>query len=203
MARKKAGARHALLLYQRFWGRLWRATFLFGMLLFILWLIGEYLELELLGPRAGTWLLLGALASFLVTLIALVARRVSFVQARPDYLRVMTPFFPLRISYRRIVSNRVGSLAQFFPPAETRGAARRYIEPFYGQSLVVVEMKGTPLPPWAMRMFLSRYMYADLPPRLVFIVADWMRLSTEIDSALSAWRDRQAYQRHRKDRGRR
>lgn len=203
MARKKAGERHALLLYQRFWERLWRATLLFGAILFALWLAGEYFGLELLGARAQVWLLFGALAGFLITLIALIARRVSFVQARPDYLRLATPFFPLRISYQRIVSNRVGSLAQLFPPSETKGAVRRYIEPFYGQSLVVVEMKGTPLPPWAMRLFLSRYMFVDQPPRLVFIVADWMKLSTEIDSALGSWRDRQAYHRHRKHRGRR
>lgn len=202
MARKKSGTRHELVLYQRFWGRLWRTTLLFGALLFILWLVGEYLGLELLGPGARIWLLFGALASLLVTLIALVARRISFVQAQPDYLRVVTPFFPMRVSYRRIVANRVSTLAHFFPPADTRGAVRRHIEPFYGRSIVVVEMKGTPMPSWAMRLFLSRYMYADQPPRLLFVVDDWMKLSTEIDSALSSWRDRQAYLRHRKKRGR-
>lgn len=202
MARKKSGTRHDLILYQRFWGRLWRVTFLFGTLLFVLWLLGEFLGLELLGPAAAVWLLFGALASFLTTLIALVARRVSFVQAQADYLRIVTPFFPLRVSYRRVVANRVSSLAQFFPPRETKGAVRRHIEPFYGQSIVVVEMKGTPLPPWAMRLFLSRYMFADQPPRLIFVVKDWMKLSTEIDSALSSWRERQAYLRHRKKRGR-
>lgn len=201
MARKKAGTRFTLLLYQRFWSQIWRVTLLFGLLLFVLWFVGDFLDVQFLEARTRPWLLLGALVSLLFTLVALLARRLCYVQARQDHLRVVTPFFPLRVSYRRYVTSRAGSLAQFFPAKSTRGAQRRFLEPYYNLTILVVEMKGSPLPPWVLKLFLSGYVFADRPPRLILVVEDWMKLSTELDSYVGAWRQQVAYQRHRKKRG--
>lgn len=188
MARYKSGERHTLLLYQRLYDRVWRIALLFGILLLLIWSAGEFLEVEFFRQNMQTWLLIFGVLSTFLGLLMLLARRLCYVQARKDHLFVATPFFPLRISYRRIMTSRPSSLPQLFPPNSANRKMKRNLQPFYGQPVLVVEMKGTPMPPWVLRFFLSSYVFAESPPRLVFIVKDWMKLSTEIDSYLGVWR---------------
>jgi hypothetical protein len=202
MAKKKAGTRHKLLFYQYFWGRLWKPTLLLGGLLALIWAAGDIWGLEILDSDLKLWILLGAGVSLFFALIALVARRLSYVQARADHLRLTTAFFPLRISYRRIVSTRASAFNQLFPSQEESWAQRRFLDPFYGATVIVVEMRGTPMHPAVMRLFLSKYMFLSQPPRLVLLVPNWMSLSAEIDSYIGAWRQAQAYQEHVRKRGR-
>lgn len=202
MRKKKAGTRHALLLYQRFWARIWKITLVLSVVLVAVWAVGEFLGTEMLGPGTRDWILLGALVSLLFTVVALIARRMGYVQVRSDHLRVVTPFFPLRVSFRRIVTSRATSLLQLFPPQNASGAQRRFLDPFYSRTIIVVEMKGTPLPQSILRAFLSSYVISSNPPRLILVVDDWMKLSTELDSFIGAWRQDLAQQRHRKKQGR-
>lgn len=202
MPSTKAGTRHPLILYRHFWSRIWKATLILAVFLVGIWATAEYFQVDLLGLQARPWVLLGALASLLFTLVALLARRLSYVQVRSDHLRVVTPFFPVRFSFRRVIASRASGLIQVFPPQDSNWARRRFLDPYYGHTVIIVEFKGTPMPPSILRAFLSGYVFLDKPPRVVLVVEDWMKLSTELDSFMGAWRQEIAHQRHIKKRGR-
>lgn len=188
MARYKSGSRHTLLLYQRLYDRVWRVALLFGALLLVIWSAGEFFEINYFHQNIQTWVLVFGILSTFLGLIAMFARRMCYVQARKDHLFVATPFFPLRISYRRILTSRPSSLPQVFPINSTTRTMKRNLQPFYGKTVLLVEMKGTPMHPRILRFFLSSYVFIETPPRLIFIINDWMKLSTEIDSYLGVWR---------------
>ena len=167
--------------------RLWKATLVLGLLLAgVWWQEAGGIGVVLAAPWDGA-LFVAALVALAFTLFALVARSMSYVQARSDHLRIVTPFLRLNTSYRRLRSVHPAEFHQLFPPQKTGWASRRFLEPFYGKTAVVVELDGYPMPPLLLRLFLAPQTFYPQTPGYVFMVSDWMALSTEIDSLRGAW----------------
>ena len=74
-----------------------------------------------------------------------------------------------------------------FPPSEATWTERALLEPFYSKTAVVVELFNYPISPAILRLFLPPQMFHPQKIGLVFVVADWMALSTEIDSLFGDW----------------
>ena len=51
----------------------------------------------------------------------------------------------------------------------------------------VVELRSYPFKRGLLRVVLSKKMFSHCIPRLVFLVPDWMALSTELDSLQGTW----------------
>jgi hypothetical protein len=190
MKSKKAGNRHPLLVYQRSLDRFFWPVLLVGVALLALWWVGSnggyinQLWQDILVLGAGIFALFLAFFIFL-------ARRVAYVQAFPDHLRLITPFLRLNISYRRIRSVHSAMVQQLFPPERAKGNEKSLLEPFYGQTIVVVELLGYPMSPRVLKLFLPRQMFNPKSAGFVLITPDWMALSTEIDSAIGTYRQAQ------------
>ena len=54
-------------------------------------------------------------------------------------------------------------------------------------TVVVVELISYPLNRGMLRLFLPKLMFSKGMPGLVFLVPDWMALSTELDSLQGTW----------------
>lgn len=130
------------------------------------------------------WLLfagIGVLA-ILVGIFFLIIRHIAYVQPFPGYLKIVTPFLRFNISYKRIHKTTIVEMHYLFPPKSMSGWIRNIFEPLAGRTAIVIELKGYPISPTILRVFLSRFFFKDRTPHLVLLVKDWMRLSTEIDS---------------------
>ncbi len=134
-----------------------------------------------------TWVYVAGLVVLSFTLFALLARRMGYVQAFGNHLRVATPFLRLKISYRRIRSVHPEEYHKLFPPMEATWAERSLLAPFYNKTVVVVELYNYPISPAILRLFLPAQMFHPQKIALVFVVADWMAMSTEIDSLFGDW----------------
>jgi hypothetical protein len=200
MTKKKAGKRHALMIYQRFISRIWPVIFMLGCILLGLWVVSFFADVEVLAAGDETWLAYAAIVCLLFTLLILISRRHAYVQTRYNHIRLVLPFFLLRVSYRRVVRSNVTAFNVLFPPSQANWAQRRFLEPFYGRTVLVVELKGYPMPRHILHLFLPRYIFASQPGRLILVVEDWMGLSMEIDSYLGAWRQAQAQREYAKKR---
>jgi hypothetical protein len=182
----KAGKRHPLLLYRRTMDRTLSAAVLLGVLVAVAWgwiYFGEPQRM----PDATPWLIAGGLVALVFAVFTYLARWMAYVQARPDHLRVVTPFLNLKVSYRRIRSVHPSDFQQLFPPNQTSWSQRNFLEPFFGMTAVVVELTSYPLNRGLLRLFLPRQMFSKGIPGLVFLVPDWMALSTELDSLQGTW----------------
>lgn len=177
----KAGKRHLLLVYQRWFDRIWLPMLVLGLAMGALWGLSGYF-FDPLVPPTDLFVSAGAGACLAFALFALLARNLAYVQARQGYLLVATPFFRLKVSYKRVRQVRSASFEQLFPRQKMGWAQKQFLEPFYGRTVVVVDLAQFPLSRGLMRLFLARPMFSPQGTGLVFVVKDWMALSMEIDS---------------------
>ncbi len=191
----KAGKRHPLLIYRRTMDRALAAAVLLGILIVVAWgwiYFGEPQRMATI----SIWLIAGGIVALIFAVFAFLARWMAYVQARSDHLRVVTPFLNLKVSYRRVRSVHPADFNQLFPPNQASWSQRNYLEPFFGMTVVVVELSSYPLKRAMLRLFLPKQMFSNGMPGLVFLVPDWMALSTELDSLQGTWV--QFQKRHRK-----
>ncbi len=191
MKQKNKGKRHPLLLYRRTMDRFILATLPLGVVMAAI----QWPGLGFLPDSHIYSDILLLLATFIVLGMAftgIIFRKFAYVQAKADHLRVATPLFALKVSYRRVMSVHPASLGKLFPPHEASWTERRFLEPYYGDTAVVIELSGYPLSKKFLRMFLGSNTFLPHRTGFVFLVPDWMGLSTEIDALHGKWRHQQS-----------
>ncbi|MEW6288028.1 MAG: hypothetical protein AB1509_17595 [Chloroflexota bacterium] len=177
----RGGRKYPLIVYRHLLNRWWTPMFAIGLVMLLL-AVGEYADP--VGRILGRWQFLGGIGvlAILTGIFFLVIRQIAYVQPFRGHLKVVTPFLRFNISYKRLLKTTTAEMRQLFPPRGMSGWMRDIFEPLAAQTALVLELKSHPLPPWVLRMFLSRFFFKDKTPHLVLLVKDWMGLSTEIDS---------------------
>lgn len=187
----RKGTRHPLLMYRRMMDRVWKYTLVLGVLLAAATRWPLLRERDIFGWSSNVWIMAAALLSLIVCGFAFLSRYMAFVQIRENALMLYTPFLRLKISFRRIRSVHPVLLQQLFPPDKSSWSQRNFLEPFYGLTALVVELRDYPMNPILLRLFLPAQMFSPRSAGFVLMVKDWMKLSTEFDSLHGAWLQRQ------------
>ncbi len=190
MKPKRVGARHTLLIYRYTWDRLWRPAIILGVVCGALWWQAGSAATPLLATADTVWMLAAAIVSLGLGLFGLAARHMGYVRLYPTHFQIVTPFLRLKVSYRRVRSARPAAMTQLFPPQAQTWGRRRFLRPFYGMTAIAIELRGYPLSPGVLRLFLPRQLFLPQSTGFVLLVPDWMAFSTEIDTFLGRWRDR-------------
>lgn len=188
MSQKPIGDRFRLLLYERKVKRFRQPALTLTLLFWVLWYLvkGNYLEWP--PPPNAPWLMAGGLVSLIFWFFTLIAPGMAYAQPQADHLRLQTPIYRLKISYRRIHNTRPIDIAKTFPPASVRRSDRWLLRPFFGATALGVDVTKWPLSPSALRLFFSRYFLAPDQTTFVILVQDWMTLSNQLSSMMDAWR---------------
>lgn len=188
------GRRHPLIIYTTLLDR-WRKPVL-AIGLAVLGLAGGLAWLPTLPtglnflwvPDPLLWLAAGTGGSgILLSLLLLGLRRSAYVQPCHDHLKLATPFFKLKISYRRIRQTTTAEMGQLFPPRAAHGRARSLRASLSSRTVILLDLSGWPLPRGVLRAFLSRFFFPDRTPRLALLVREWIGFSSELESYRSAW----------------
>jgi hypothetical protein len=187
MKSKLFGNRYPLLLYRRTLDRVWRNTFLLGLILLAIWALPLIRETSLAGISSKDLILAAAAVVMVLAIFALLGRRVAYAQVYNDHLRLVTPFLRLNISFRRIRSTYPVMLQQLYPASSASWAQRRFLEPFFGKTVIVIELKGYPVSPNLLRFFLPAQMFSPRSEGLVVLTDDWMKFSAELDTMRGNW----------------
>jgi len=144
--------------------------------------------MEPLGPflpmRWMPLVVIGVLA-IMIGIFFLIIRQIAYVQAFPGYLKFVTPFMRLNISYKRIHKTTTSEMRQLFPPQSMSSWVRDIFSPLASQTALIIELKSFPISPVILRLFLSRFFFKDKTPHFVILVKDWMKFSSELDSMKS------------------
>lgn len=183
---KRSGKRYPLLMYRRTLDRLWPSLFLSGAILLLLGIYVRFAQPPL-EKEESAWLMISGALLLILSLFFILLRYAAYVQPRADHLRFVTPFLQMRISYRRIRSSHAAEIGALFPPQRISGSLRSFLEPFYGNTAVVLEMNGYPIPKSILRLFLSKAMFHPQQEALILLVPDWIAFSAELDSLRSQW----------------
>ena len=181
----RGGTKFPLIVYKHLLNRWWTPMIAMGLGMFGI-AYGQYMEP--LGPflpmRWMPLVVIGVLA-IMTGIFFLIIRQFAYVQTFPGYLKFVTPFLRLNISHKRIHKTTTVEMRQLFPPQSMSSWMREIFGPLASQTALIIELKGYPISPVILRMFLSRFFFKDKTPHLVILVKDWMRLSSELDSLKS------------------
>ena len=192
LKRAPAGKKHQLLPYKHTMQRLWRMAFVADIVLWTTWWV---LGLEMTRMMAD-FIWYGAVVTLGIALFAFVAQRMGYVQAKTDILLVAMPLFRLKISYQRLESSHPVELVQIFSPRIMRWADKRFMRPYFTKTVVAVVLNDYPISKMILKMFLPKYAFHPQENAgLIFIVKDWMDLSTEIDNYRTLAREQRELQR--------
>lgn len=178
----RGGTKFPLIVYRHLLGRWWTGLVAIGLAMFGL-AYTEYIQPlgKLMPWRWQLFSAIGGLGVF-IGLFVLLIRQFAYVQAFPNYLKLVTPFLRINISYKRIQKVTPTEMHYLFPRKSMSGWVWDIFEPLAGRTAVVVELKAYPISPVILRLFLSRFFFKDKTPHFVILVNDWMRFSSELDS---------------------
>ena len=181
----RAGHKYPLIVYRHMLSRWWTPMIAIGLGMFAL-AYSEYIDPvgRLLPQR---WQLLAALGglSIFVGVFFWVIRFFAYVQPYPNYLKLVTPFMRLNISYKRIHKTTATEMRHLFSLKSMSGWVRDIFSPLANNTAVVIELTGYPISPVLLRLFLYRFFFKDKTPHFVILVKDWMRFSSELESMRS------------------
>ena len=108
--------------------------------------------------------------------------KMAYVQLFPMYIRLVTPFLRLNISYKRLQRTTTTQISELFPPKSMSGLQRDIIGPISGQTAIILFLTAYPMSRAILRLFLSPFFFYDKTPHLVLMVDDWMGFSRELES---------------------
>lgn len=178
----RAGHRYPLIVYEHTLNRWWPVTLLVGLTLLLLGWLSQRDPVLATDPRRATALWAVGTLALLFTLYLVLTRRLAYVQAFPDHLRLVTPFLRLKIAYRRILRTSTAVFSAVIPPRSLSAWRREMAEPLMPRTAVILEMRSWPVPPSTLRLFLSPFFFKDRSPVLILLVKDWMGFSAELES---------------------
>jgi hypothetical protein len=112
-------------------------------------------------------------------------RYFAYVQPYPTYLKLVTPFMRVHISYKRIQKTTATEMRYLFDYKKMSGWVRDIFSPLATKTALVIDLNGYPISPAMLRLFLHKFFFKDKTPHLVILVQDWMRLSSELESMRS------------------
>ncbi|MDX1473562.1 MAG: hypothetical protein R3309_05285 [Reinekea sp.] len=179
---KRVGHKFPLVVYKHLLNRWWTPMIAIGLVMFAL--AYEQYTHPVYKFVAWRWQLFAGIGilAILIGIFFLVIRQIAYIQAFPGYLKIVTPFMRFNISFKRIHKTTTTEMRQLFPPKSMSGWVKDIFKPLASKTAIVLELKGYPMSPVLLRMFLSRFFFKDKTTHLVILVDDWMQLSSEIDS---------------------
>lgn len=187
--------RHPLLLYRRVVDQRWPGTLFLAILLAAFWGWNLFATHPLAEFEKSIWILLAAIMSFFYSLFTYLSRYLAYVRAHKDHIRLVSPFYQVRISYRRFMRVYPKDLHSLYPPQQIKAAQESFLAPFYGHTLVVIELSKYPVSKLILTLFFTKETFLPDTTGLVILVSDWMAFSTELDTLWGNWQQAQKEQR--------
>ena len=117
----------------------------------------------------------------LVLILTFAFRLRAYATLTEDAIRVRLPFHRFQIPYRDIKNVRPIELFRMYPPARQRWTQRRFLEPLFGATVLVIELDELPRPTAWLRLWVTKYMICPDKVGMIIAVRDWMGFRAELD----------------------
>lgn len=181
----RAGHKYPLIVYRHMLNRWWPPMIAIGLGMFGFGYT-EYIQPlgRFLPWRWQLCVAVGVMA-ILVGIFFWIIRFFAYVQPFPNYLKLVTPFMRINISYKRIRKTTTTEMRYLFDYKKMSGWIREIFSPLATKTALVLDLNAYPVSPFVLRLFLYRFFFKDKTPHLVILVEDWMRFSSELESMRS------------------
>ena len=155
----RAGHKYPLIVYRHLVNRWWPAMIAIGLGMFAL-AYSEYIQpiSQFISWRWQLFAAIGGLSIF-IGVFFWVIRYFAYVQPYPNYLKLVTPFIRINISYKRIRRTTSSEMRNLFSLKSMSGWIQEIFSPLANHTAVVIELSGYPISPVLLRLFLSRFFF--------------------------------------------
>src|SRR5512138_1016200 len=157
----RAGHKYPLIVYRHMLNRWWPAMIAIGLGMFA-FAYTEYIQ-PLGRFLPWRWQLAAAVGglAILVGIFFWIIRFFAYVQPYPAYLKLVTPFMRINISYKRIQKTTASEMRYLFALKSVSGSARDVLEDLATKTAIVIDLNGYPISPALLRLFLYRFFFKD------------------------------------------
>jgi hypothetical protein len=152
---RRPGKKYPLIIYRHIVSRWWFAMIFMGLGLFALAYI-EYIK-PAAEFNALPWQVFAGVGmlAILAGIFFFAIRFMAYVQPHPAFLKFVTPFLRINISYRRIRRTTTTEMRQLFPLKSVSGWGRDVLSPLASKTALVLELNGYPVSPMILRLRVS------------------------------------------------
>jgi len=186
----RRGFRHTILFIPHSMNRIWRNLLLLDVVIWVTWWFAPYGARAFAPPNDRYLVIFGSIILVLIVFFFMI-RNWGYVQANPDHVKIIVPFYQLKIPYKNIEHVRMTEFRRLFNYKELSWADKRFLQPYFKETVATLHLKKFPKPYVIIRIFLPRYLFIPHEEGFLFLVKDYLMLNTEVDSHLIEYRDRQ------------
>lgn len=183
----KGGKKYRLLLYDHILSGWWPTTLALAVIL-LAWGGADFYFggqpkslLPWLKKDDGIMLLIVGGGALLLTFFLATIRKMAYVQLFPTFIKLVTPFLRVKISYKRVLSITTTQISSLFPPQEMSGQQREIIAPISGNTAIIIHLRAYPISRNILKLFLSPFFFYDKTPHFVLMLDDWMGFNREME----------------------
>ena len=117
---------------------------------------------------------------------AVLVRRSGIIIAKKHFI-LQGPLKQVKFSYGRIETITSTQISNHYKLDDLKGRERGLVKPYYGNTVVFVELKSYPKTLKKRERWFPRSLFGTRRRGLLLPVADWMKLSRELDTARQRW----------------
>ncbi len=185
----RPGFKHPILFIPHSINRIWRNLLLLDIVIWISWWFAPY-GAPVFMPPNDIYLMYSGVFGLVLILFFLMIRNWGYVQALPTHVKVAVPFYHLKIPYKYVDNVRMIEFRQLFNYRELNWADKRFLQPYFRETVATLHLRKFPTSFYILRIFIPRYLFLPHEAGFLFLIKDYLRFNTEVDSRLVAYRDR-------------
>lgn len=117
----------------------------------------------------------------LVLILTFAFRLRAYATLTEDAIRVRLPFHCIEIPYSDIKTVRPTELFRMYPPQQQRWTQRRFLEPLFGTTVLVIELDELPKPKVWLSLWMTPFMVCPDRVGIIIAVRDWLGFRATLD----------------------
>lgn len=186
--KNKPASKHKILFVPHSLNRIWRNLLLLDIVLWAVWWIAPYGH-SILRPPNDIFLIYAGLLVLVLMVIMFLIRNQGYVQAHDEFIKIVLPWYRLQIPYDDVSTVRMTEFKKLFTYKDLNWSDKRFLRPYFKSTVTTLHLKKYPKPFGNLKAFFPHYFFIPKDVGFLFLVKDFMMLTTEIDSRMNAYKD--------------
>jgi hypothetical protein len=189
--RSKPGKKHRIIFITHSLNRVWRNLLFADVVIWIVWFWAPYSGSPYFMPPYDQYLFYAGTILFGLMVLAFLFRKSGYVQAKTNHVLLRVPIFRLRIPFDYIENVRMASFREIYKGVNLNWAARRFLKPYFRETVATLPLKQFPLAPGLLRIFIPSYLFLPKDTGFLLLIKDYIGFNTEVDSRINVFRGQQ------------
>lgn len=177
--------KHPILFIPHSFNRVWRHLLLLDILVWVMWWFAPAGGDWFFSPPRDQHLFFAGIVVLVLMLFIFMIRNWSYVQACEDHLRVVVPFYRLKIPYSLVKGIRTTEVRKLLVDTNRLSwADKRFLRRIQRKTIATLYLNRYPRA-YFMRLFIPGYFFLPKGSGFLFLIKEYMALTTQVETQLN------------------